>query len=149
MFAFAFVTNTHTGADTVRSYQTILRQIVYFNRKPANYLNRAFKLSCSELNGRFTSNDYIQTLTVIHPAVTSPAVAPVKSDESAAVTGSVVTIPDSEKRMSHEAEVIPKAVAAGSQVHEHRIDVKDVRFKTLPGNFLDSSDAFPHTSTSE
>lgn len=55
------------GADSVKSYQSIIRQIIYFNRKPAYYLNRAFKLSCSELNGRFVSNEYIQTLTVIHP----------------------------------------------------------------------------------
>ncbi|XP_053200964.1 calsyntenin-1-like isoform X2 [Panonychus citri] len=57
------------GADTVHNYQTILREIVYFNHKPAYYLNRAFKLTCSELNGRFISNDYFQTLTVIHPKV--------------------------------------------------------------------------------
>lgn len=56
-----------TGADSVKSYQTIIRQIIYFNRKPAYYLNRAFKLSCSELNGRFISNEYVQTLTVVHP----------------------------------------------------------------------------------
>lgn len=59
------------GIDTVHAYEQILREIVYFNRKPAYYLNRAFKLTCSELNGRFLSNDYIQTLTVIHPKVTS------------------------------------------------------------------------------
>ncbi|KAF7491891.1 Calsyntenin-1 [Sarcoptes scabiei] len=57
------------GADSVHNYNQIMRQLIYFNRKPAYYLNRAFKLTCSELNGRFTSNDYIQTLTVIHPKI--------------------------------------------------------------------------------
>lgn len=55
------------GADSVESYQEVLRQIQYTNKKPAYYLNRVFKLTCSELNGRFTSNEYVQTLTVIHP----------------------------------------------------------------------------------
>lgn len=63
------------GIDTVHAYEQILREIVYFNRKPAYYLNRAFKLSCSELSGRFLSNDYIQTLTVIHPKVTTIGLA--------------------------------------------------------------------------
>ncbi|CAH2209499.1 jg19019, partial [Pararge aegeria aegeria] len=45
----------------------ILRDIEYSNKKPAYYLNRVFKLTCSELNGRFTSNEYVQTLTVVHP----------------------------------------------------------------------------------
>ncbi|CAG9820749.1 unnamed protein product, partial [Phaedon cochleariae] len=58
---------TITGSDMVFNYQQVLRQIVYTNRKPAYYLNRVFKLTCSELNGRFTSNEYVQTLTVIHP----------------------------------------------------------------------------------
>lgn len=56
-----------SGADSVRSYQTVLRQIEYSNKKPAYYLNRVFKLTCSELDGRFTSNEYVQTLTVVHP----------------------------------------------------------------------------------
>ncbi|KAJ8705400.1 hypothetical protein PYW07_011227 [Mythimna separata] len=56
-----------TGADTVHNYQKVLREIVYSNKKPAYYLNRVFKLTCSELNGRFTSNEYVQTLTVVHP----------------------------------------------------------------------------------
>lgn len=41
----------------------ILRQIQYTNRKPAYYLNRVFKLICSELNGRFLSNEYVQTVS--------------------------------------------------------------------------------------
>lgn len=60
------------GADKVQHYENVLRQILYFNKKPAYYLNRAFKLVCSELNGRFVSNEYIQTLTVIHPRPESP-----------------------------------------------------------------------------
>ncbi|MCL4128189.1 UNVERIFIED_CONTAM: hypothetical protein GTU68_044020, partial [Idotea baltica] len=55
---------TISGANNTPNYQSILRQIHYTNRKPAYYLNRAFKLSCSELGGRFTSNEYTQTLSV-------------------------------------------------------------------------------------
>lgn len=64
-----------SGSDMVYNYQQVLRQIVYTNRKPAYYLNRVFKLTCSELNGRFTSNEYVQTLTVIHPQPRDPPVA--------------------------------------------------------------------------
>ncbi|XP_071439640.1 calsyntenin-1 [Hetaerina americana] len=56
-----------SGADMIYNYEQVLRQIQYTNRKPAYYLNRVFKLTCSELNGRFLSNEYVQTLTVIHP----------------------------------------------------------------------------------
>ncbi|XP_022234986.1 uncharacterized protein LOC111083056, partial [Limulus polyphemus] len=55
------------GADKIHSYVLILRQILYLNRKPAYYLNRTFKLVCSELNDHFVSNDYMQMQTVIHP----------------------------------------------------------------------------------
>lgn len=54
---------TISGSDMVYNYQQVLRQIVYTNRKPAYYLNRVFKLTCSELNGRFTSNEYVQTVS--------------------------------------------------------------------------------------
>ena len=34
------------GIDSVHAYEQILREIIYINRKPAYYLNRAFKLTC-------------------------------------------------------------------------------------------------------
>jgi hypothetical protein len=36
--------------------------VTYANQKPAYYLNRQFKLVCSELNERFVSNEYVQTV---------------------------------------------------------------------------------------
>lgn len=56
-----------SGADTPYNYQQLIRLIMYTNRKPAYYLDRVFKLTCSELSGRFASNEYVQTLAVIHP----------------------------------------------------------------------------------
>lgn len=51
----------------IYNYERVLRQVTYSNKKPAYYLNRQFRITCSELNGRFVSNEYMQTLTVIHP----------------------------------------------------------------------------------
>ncbi|KAG1668104.1 Calsyntenin-1 [Nymphon striatum] len=57
------------GAADMSKYEQVLKGIQYYNRKPAYYLNRTFKLVCSELNNRFVSKEYIQTLTVIHPQI--------------------------------------------------------------------------------
>lgn len=62
-----------SGTDMIYNYEDILRHIHYANRKPAYYLNRNFKLVCSELNGRFLSNEYVQTLSVVHPQVEKAA----------------------------------------------------------------------------
>jgi len=62
-----------SGADMIYNYEDILRHIHYTNRKPAYYLNRAFKVVCSELNGRFSSNEYVQMLTVSHPQIEKSA----------------------------------------------------------------------------
>uniref|UniRef100_T1J4B1 Cadherin domain-containing protein n=1 Tax=Strigamia maritima TaxID=126957 RepID=T1J4B1_STRMM len=56
-----------SGADMIFNYEQVVRQLLYHIRNPAYYLNRAFKLVCSELNGRFVSNEYLVTLAVIHP----------------------------------------------------------------------------------
>lgn len=112
-----------------------MREIIYFNRKPAYYLNRAFKLTCSELNGRFVSNDYIQTLTVIHPKA---------ADNLSKVKQA--------KPVEHLAE--HQASAAHAQVHSNKVEAKEAKMKAASGGFLDSGlinadDAFARTSTSK
>lgn len=62
------------GYDTVTNYLRILRSLIYINRKPAYYLNRVFKLSCSQLGDRFRSAEFTLTLTVLHPK--QPTIAP-------------------------------------------------------------------------
>nr|XP_042905858.1 calsyntenin-1 [Parasteatoda tepidariorum] len=97
------------GADTIHNYDLVLRQIVYYNRKPAYYLNRAFKLVCSELNGRFVSNEYIQTLTVIHPRA----------------------------EPGHEADPKPPLEPVNhAQVHDHKVEFKEAKVRAA--GFMDN-----------
>ena len=145
------------GADTIHSYQTILRQVVYFNRKPAYYLNRAFKLSCSELNGRFKSNDYIQTLTVIHPKATSPVPAVVSTTVPTTSTDQIGELLKKSSLndipMNDDSHLLNEPFPARAQVHDHLVQMKDSRIKSNPisAGFLDSGlmdagDAFARTS---
>lgn len=55
------------GYDTTSNYLDVLKALVYSNKKPAYYLNRVFKLSCSQLNSQFKSAEFTLTLTVLHP----------------------------------------------------------------------------------
>ncbi|XP_058461446.1 calsyntenin-1 [Malaya genurostris] len=55
------------GYDTIENYQHILKSLVYINKKPAYYLNRVFKLTCSQVDDHFRSAEYTLTLTVLHP----------------------------------------------------------------------------------
>ena len=48
------------GAEMIYNYERLLRQVNYTNKKPAYYLNRQFKILCSEMNRRFISNEYTQ-----------------------------------------------------------------------------------------
>lgn len=71
-----------SGAEMIYNYERVLRQVTYSNKKPAYYLNRQFRITCSELNGRFVSNEYMQTLTVIHPKLpSSPSSAAAAGEE--------------------------------------------------------------------
>lgn len=152
------------GADTVHNYQTILREIVYFNHKPAYYLNRAFKLTCSELNGRFISNDYFQTLTVIHPKVdpsnlTGSTSQGFKSEASSDVVSGLNNNdgssrhnePDNKMNMmvndGHGREDRPGIVAAHAQVHQQQVELKDSKLKSNGfRDSLESSEIFARTT---
>jgi len=57
------------GDDMVNNYERIVREVKYVNKKPAYYLNRQFKITCSVLEKRFVSNEFIKTITVIHASV--------------------------------------------------------------------------------
>ncbi|EDV90953.1 GH24001 [Drosophila grimshawi] len=59
------------GTDSISNYLSVLRALVYSNKKPAYYLNRVFKLSCSQLSSQFKSVEYTLTLTVLHPKQSS------------------------------------------------------------------------------
>ncbi|OWR49164.1 Calsyntenin-1 [Danaus plexippus plexippus] len=118
-----------TGADTVENYQQVLREIEYSNKKPAYYLNRVFKLTCSELNGRFTSNEYVQTLTVEHPRAASdtralrPAGLADKMD--------VVREHTSNNIEPAVAMNVPRAFASHSQHSQHAAEIPAARVLDL------------------
>lgn len=135
----------------MHNYEAVLREIIYFNRKPAYYLNRAFKLTCSELNGRFVSNDYIQTLTVIHPKSDAPTVsqpqAPVNDQTSD--QGQSPAAPSSASSSSPIGQ--QQQPVAHLQAHDHKIEFKEARIKSagfLDGGLIDASDALGRTSAS-
>ncbi|XP_073992692.1 calsyntenin 1 [Rhodnius prolixus] len=102
---------TLSGSNIIYNYEQVLRQIQYTNRKPAYYLNRVFKLICSEMNGRFLSNEYVQTLTVIHP-------------RTSAVGG---TLAPGEKAGVSAAATVAAAGAlpvAHAQISEHHVEIR-------------------------
>uniref|UniRef100_A0A674JEB7 Calsyntenin 2 n=1 Tax=Terrapene triunguis TaxID=2587831 RepID=A0A674JEB7_9SAUR len=46
------------GVDTMRNYELVLQQVRYRNWHTFNIFDRKFRIKCSELNGRYTSNDF-------------------------------------------------------------------------------------------
>ncbi|XP_026375677.2 calsyntenin-1 isoform X4 [Ursus arctos] len=57
-----------TGVDTMASYEEVLRLLRYRNWHTQSLLDRKFKLICSELNGRYVSNEFQVEVNVIHAA---------------------------------------------------------------------------------
>ncbi|KAL7303254.1 hypothetical protein TKK_0004453 [Trichogramma kaykai] len=111
-----------SGADTPHNYQQIIRFITYTNRKPAYYLDRVFKLTCSELSGRFASNEYIQTLAVIHPKEKSTTVLPAPSSAQPA-----------QQQKHHEQQ---RAAAAASSRTGNDIPLTHVPLEPQPGHAM-------------
>ncbi|KAM6998844.1 calsyntenin-1 isoform 3-T3 [Passerculus sandwichensis] len=57
-----------TGVDTMANYEEVLHLIRYRNWRTASLFDRKFKLLCSELNGRYVSNEFQVEVNVIHTA---------------------------------------------------------------------------------
>ncbi|XP_047540853.1 calsyntenin-1 isoform X2 [Vanessa atalanta] len=115
-----------SGADSVHNYQQILREIEYSNKKPAYYLNRVFKLTCSELNGRFTSNEYVQTLTVVHPRAAGDAHAQRPSG-----LADKLDVARDKPAAEAAAELAPRAFAAHALRSAHAAELPAARLLDL------------------
>ncbi|XP_061637599.1 calsyntenin-1 isoform X4 [Phyllopteryx taeniolatus] len=59
-----------TGVNTMANYEQVLHLIRYKNWHTEALFDRKFKLVCSELNGRYISNDFKVEVNVIHTAST-------------------------------------------------------------------------------
>uniref|UniRef100_A0A8C6UF38 Calsyntenin-2 n=1 Tax=Neogobius melanostomus TaxID=47308 RepID=A0A8C6UF38_9GOBI len=66
-------TNSTTGVDSMSNYEQVIREVRYFNFEPSLVTERRFRLTCSELNGRYTSNEFTLEVSVLHSAQTGLA----------------------------------------------------------------------------
>nr|XP_020734378.1 calsyntenin-3 [Odocoileus virginianus texanus] len=57
---------TIAGVESITVYEDILRQARYRLRHGAALYARKFRLSCSEMNGRYSSNEFIVEVSVLH-----------------------------------------------------------------------------------
>jgi hypothetical protein len=58
------------GAGKLSDYEEVLRGVRYVNSEPQELNSRSFVLTCTELNGRFVSNELQATLIVVRVAPT-------------------------------------------------------------------------------
>ncbi|XP_062285190.1 calsyntenin-2-like [Scomber scombrus] len=54
------------GVDSMAHYEQALRQVRYRNGRPTSLSERKFRLTCSELNGRYTSNEFNLEVSLLH-----------------------------------------------------------------------------------
>ncbi|XP_066565387.1 calsyntenin-2 isoform X1 [Amia ocellicauda] len=54
------------GVDSMSNYEQVIRQVRYQNWHSAELFERKFRLTCSELNGRYTSNEFNLEVNVLH-----------------------------------------------------------------------------------
>ncbi|TSO57296.1 Calsyntenin-2 [Bagarius yarrelli] len=54
------------GVDSMANYELAIQQVRYRNWQPASVSERKFMLSCSELNGRYTSNNFNLEIQIVH-----------------------------------------------------------------------------------
>ncbi|XP_069473874.1 calsyntenin-2 [Ambystoma mexicanum] len=54
------------GVDSLQNYEQVLRQLRYRNLHSSSIYERRFKVKCSVLNGRYTSNDFNLEVNILH-----------------------------------------------------------------------------------
>ncbi|KAG9333179.1 hypothetical protein JZ751_013386 [Albula glossodonta] len=54
------------GVDSMSNYEQVIRQVRYHSWHMAELSERKFRLTCSELNGRYTSNEFNLEVSVLH-----------------------------------------------------------------------------------
>lgn len=108
------------GFDSIVNYQSVLQSLVYTNKKPAYYLNRVFKLSCSQMNARFRSAEYTMTITVLHPKQmpTNAPKEPTNKQEMAA-----------SEQSAHDPYVFAHAMVHNHGVEEPVSKIHDINAK--------------------
>lgn len=114
-----------SGYDTVENYEYLLKNLLYINRKPAYYLNRIFKLKCSQLDGRMESNDFQSTLTVLHPKQTAPTAA---AAASVSTTTSQMAAKEHQGKEGVAASKV-EALFSHSMIHQAMIDESPSRLR--------------------
>ncbi|KAJ7317680.1 hypothetical protein JRQ81_003842 [Phrynocephalus forsythii] len=57
---------TITGVESIAVYEEVLRQVSYCTRHGAALYERKFRLSCTEMNGRYSSNEFTVEVNVLH-----------------------------------------------------------------------------------
>lgn len=57
------------GVDSMSNYEQVIRQVRYHNGRPGQLEERRFRLTCSELNGRYTSNEFNLEVSILHSSV--------------------------------------------------------------------------------
>ncbi|XP_039388155.1 calsyntenin-3 isoform X3 [Mauremys reevesii] len=57
---------TITGVESIAVYEEILHQVSYRIRHGAALYERKFRLSCTEMNGRYSSNEFTVEVNVLH-----------------------------------------------------------------------------------
>ncbi|XP_069597876.1 calsyntenin-1 isoform X1 [Ranitomeya imitator] len=99
-----------TGVDTMANYEEVLHLIRYRNWNTVSVFDRKFKVICSELNGRYNSNEFQVEVNVIHTA--SPPEAPNHIISEALFVPSRHQSPDllgHNPASTHSASVVPSA----------------------------------------
>ncbi|XP_046462167.1 calsyntenin-1-like [Daphnia pulex] len=102
---------TLMGSESTNHYEQILHQLQYNNHKPAFYLTRAFKLICSQMSGRFASNELVHTVTVDHPQASSF----IDGSTSTLVAASTTSAASSSSSAGHSTEPSTSAPQPPSQ----------------------------------